>query len=75
MTVLVHVMTRHAYLPTLILSEQGSQFQSETVAEITEILGTQVKHASTKHAQKVAILERTHVSNLIIVSVSLDVLG
>ena len=32
------VMTRHAYLPTLILSDKGLQFQSDVVAEITQIL-------------------------------------
>ena len=32
------VMTRHAYLSTLILSDKGSQFRSEVVAEITQIL-------------------------------------
>ena len=31
----VDVMTRHAYLPTLSLSDKGSQFRSEVVAEIT----------------------------------------
>ena len=34
---IVDVMTRHAYLPTLILSDKGSQFRSEVVAEITQI--------------------------------------
>ena len=35
---IVDVMTRHAYLPTLILSDKGSHFRSEVVAEITQIL-------------------------------------
>ena len=55
-------MTRHAYLPTLILSDKGSQFRSEIVAEITQILEIQISHASTKHAQTIGILERTHAS-------------
>ena len=55
-------MTRHAYLPTLILSDKGSQFRSEVVAEITQILEIQISHASTKHAQTIGILERTHAS-------------
>ena len=57
---IVNVMTRHAYLPTLILSHKGSQFRSEVVAEITQILEIQTNHASTKHAQTIGILERTH---------------
>ena len=58
----VDVMPRHAYLSTLILSNKGSQFRSEALAEITEILEIQVGHASTKHAQTIGILERTHAS-------------
>ena len=58
----VDVMTRHAYLPTLILSDKGSQFRSGIVAEITHILEIQISHASTKHAQTIGILERTHAS-------------
>ena len=45
---IVDVMTRHAYLPTLILSDKGSQFRSEVVAEITQILEIQISHASNE---------------------------
>ena len=55
-------MTRHAYLPTLILSDKGSQFRSEVVAETTRKLEIQISHASTKHAQSIGILEKTHAS-------------
>ena len=34
---MVDLMTRHAYLPKLILSDEGSQFQSQVVAESTEV--------------------------------------
>ena len=51
----------HTYL-TLILSDKVSQFRSEVVAEITQILEIQISHASTKHAQTIGILERTHAS-------------
>ena len=47
---IVDVMTRHAYLPTLIFSDKGSQFRSEVVAEIAQILEIQISHASTKLA-------------------------
>ena len=59
---LVDVMTRHAFSPTLILSDKGSQFRSENVAETTQILENEINHASTKHAQTIGFLERTHVS-------------
>ena len=55
-------MTRHAYLPMLILTDKASQFRSEIVAEITRTLEIQISHASTKHAQTIGILERTHAS-------------
>ena len=59
---IVDVMTRHAYLPMLILTDKGSQFRSEIVTEITRILEIQISHASTKHAQTIGILERTRAS-------------
>ena len=59
---IVDVMTRHAYLPTLILSDKGSQFRSEVVAEIPQILEIQISQVSTKHAQNIGTLERTHAS-------------
>ena len=46
-------MTRHAFLPTLILSDKGSQFRSEVVAEIRQIPEIQISHASTKHVQTI----------------------
>ena len=59
---IVDVMTRHASLPTPTLSDKGSQFRSEVIAEITQILETQISHASTKHVQTIGVLERTHAS-------------
>ena len=58
---IVDVMTRHAYLPKLKLSNKGSQFRSEVVAETTKLLDIQIK-TSTEHAQKIGILELTHAS-------------
>ena len=48
---IVDVMTRHAYLPTLIISDKGSQFRSEVVEELTRILEIQISHASTKQLE------------------------
>ena len=59
---IVDVMTRHAYLPTLILLDKGSQIRSEIVTETTGLLDRQINHASTKHAQTIGILERTYAS-------------
>ena len=56
--VLVDIMTRHAYLPTIVITDKGTQFMSEVMADATRILGIQLKHATTKHAQTIVILER-----------------
>ena len=51
-------MTRHAYLPTLIITDKASVFVSHVIHEIAEILGINLKHATTKHAQTIGVLER-----------------
>ena len=60
--VLVDIKTRHAYLPTTIITDKGTQFMSEVVADTTRVLGIQLRHATTKHAQTIGILERCHAS-------------
>ena len=59
---IIDVMTRHCYLPTVILTDKGSQFRSEVVNQIAQTLDIRISHASTKHAQTIGILERTHAS-------------
>ena len=53
-------MTRHAYLPTLIITDKGSVSVSQVIHEVAEILGVNLKHATTKHAQTIGVLERAH---------------
>ena len=53
-------MTRHANLPTLLITDKGSVFVSQVVHEVAEILGRNLKHATTKHAQTIGVLERAH---------------
>ena len=60
--VLVDIMTRHAYVPTTIITDKGTQVMSEVVADTTRVLGIQLRHATTKHAQTIGILERCHAS-------------
>ena len=59
---IIDVMTRHSYLPTRIISDKGSQFRAEVIQEITKVLDIEIRHAITKHAQTIGILERTHAS-------------
>ena len=60
--VLIDIMTRHAYLPTTIITDKRTQFMSEVVADTTRVLGIQLRHATRKHAQTIGILERFHAS-------------
>ena len=60
--VLTDIITRHCYLPTTIITDKGSQFISEAMQQTTAVLGIQLKHATTKHAQTIGILEKTHAS-------------
>ena len=50
-------MTRHAYLPTLIITDKGSVFVSQVIHEVAEMLGIKLKNA-TKYAQTIGVLER-----------------
>ena len=49
--VIIDIMRRHAYLPNLIKTDKGSVFVSQVIHEVAEILGINLKHATTKHAQ------------------------
>ena len=57
---MIDIMTRHAYLPTLIITDKGSVFVTQVIHEVAEILGINLKHAATKHAQTIGVLERAH---------------
>ena len=59
---LVDIMTRHAYLPTTIITYKGTQFMSEVIADATGVMGIQMHLAKTKHPQTIGILERCHAS-------------
>ena len=58
--VIIDNMTRHAYLPTLIITDKGSVFVSQVIHELVEILGIYLKHATKIHAQTNGLLERAH---------------
>ena len=55
-------MTKHTYLPTTLITDKGTAFTSKLVAEVAQILGIQIKCATTKHPQTIGKLERTHAS-------------
>ena len=60
--VLINIMTKHAYLPTTLISDEGTAFMSQVIKEVTGVLGITLKHATTKHAQAIGLLERSPAS-------------
>ena len=60
--VIIDIMTKHTYLPTILITDKSTAFTSNLVAEIARILEIQVKCATTKHPQTIGKLERTHAS-------------
>ena len=62
--VLIYIMTNHAYLPTTLISDKATAFMSHVFKDevVAGVLGITVKHATTKHAQAIGLLERSHAS-------------
>ena len=60
--VLINNMTPHAYLPTTLISDKGTAFMSQVIKEVAGVLGITLKHATTKHAQTIGLLEQSHAS-------------
>ena len=55
-------MTKHAYLPTMLISDKGTAFLPHVIKEVAGVLGITLKHATTKQAQTNGLLERSHAS-------------
>ena len=60
--VITNIMFKHAYFPTTLISDKGTAFTSHVNKEVAGVLGITLKHATTKHAQTIALLERSHAS-------------
>ena len=60
--VLNNVMTKHAYLPTTLISVKSTAFMSHVIKEVAGVLDITLKHAATKHAQTIGLIERSHAS-------------
>ena len=59
---IINIMTKHAYLPTTLISDEGTAFTSHVIKEVAGVLGITLKHATRKHAQTIGLLERSHAS-------------
>ena len=55
-------MIKDAYLPTTLISDKGTAFMSHVLKEMTGVLGITLKHATTKNAQKIGLLEQSYAS-------------
>ena len=55
-------MTKHAYLPTTLISDKGTAFMSHVIKEVAGVLGITLKQSTTKHAQTIGLVERSHLS-------------
>ena len=60
--VINNTMTKHAYLPTTLLSDKCTAFMSHVIKDVAGVLGITLKHATTKHAQTNGLLERSYAS-------------
>ena len=59
---LITIMTKHAYLPTRLISDKGTAFMFHVIKGMAGVLGITLEHATTKHAQTIGLLERSHAS-------------
>ena len=60
--VIINNMTKHAYLPTTLISDKRTVFTSSVIKEVAGVLGITLKLATTKHDQTIGLLERSHAS-------------
>ena len=54
---IINIMTKHAYLPTTLISDKSSAFVSHVIKEVAGLLSFTLKHATKKHAQTIGLLE------------------
>ena len=57
-----NIMTKYAYLPTILISDKCSAFVSHVIREVASVFGITLKHDTTKHAKTIGRLERSHAS-------------
>ena len=60
--VLTNIMKNHAFLTTTLISDKGTAFMPHVIKEVAGVLGITLKHATTKHAQTIRLLERSQAS-------------
>ena len=58
--VLFNIITKHAYLPTTLISDKCTALMSQITKGVAGLLGITIKHATRKQAQTIGLLERSH---------------
>ena len=58
--VLTQIFLKHTYIPKVIMTDEGSQFTSNLMKDVTTSLDIELQHATVKHAQTIGLLERAH---------------
>ena len=48
--VIINMMTKHAYLPTTLISDKGTAFTSHVIKQVAGVLGITLKHVERSHA-------------------------
>ena len=57
---IINMTTKYAYLPTTLISDIGSTFVFHVYKEVASVFVITLKHATTKHAQTIGLLKRSH---------------
>ena len=61
--VIFNIMTKHAYLPTSLISDKGSAFVSHVIRELAAVFGNTLKHAFDDLGfLTIGLFERSHAS-------------
>ena len=58
--VIIDITTRHAELPTVGMTDEGSVFVSNVIHETADTLDITLHNTTTQHAQSFVVSERTH---------------
>ena len=60
--VIMDILYKYTYLPKTIITDIGTQLNTQVTHEVAAVLGIELEHATMKHAQTMGLLEKTHVS-------------
>ena len=58
--VIIKIKNKHTYLLTTIISDDRSAFVSQVIREFADVLGNTLEHVTTKIAEMIGILGKTH---------------